>query len=421
MSGRISRSCRIGWRRIMIFRHAPGRSRMRREIEMTAQHPVPATPEPKQNGWRAVNTYLLTAAAFVIVVAGMRASAGILVPFLLAIFVAVICAPLYQAMTRRRVPASLAILGIVLVMLAAVLVMAGVLERAINSITGRLPQYQAALFAQTDRVWQWLEAYGVELPDATLREYFDPQWLLRYLGAIASTLGDVLITTFIIVVVAIFILLEGSALPDKVRRVDGLSFETWTRLRQILAHVRRYMFLKTVMSLLTGALIALWLLALGVEFPILLGVLAFALNYIPTIGSIVAAVPGILLAFIEFGLGTAALTTLAYVVINIGISNGIEPRYLGNGLGLSPLVVILSVLFWGWVLGPMGMLLAVPLTMTVKIALESSDDTRWIAVLMSGRPRRRSRLGARPRLAPERGSQTRRGRRGRRARPKGLR
>ena len=375
---------------------------MRRKIEeMTGQQPVPAMPEPKQNGWRAVNIYLLTAAAFVIVVAGMRASAGILVPFLLAVFVAVICAPLYQAMTRRHVPASLAILGIVLVMLAAVLVMAGVLERAINSITGRLPQYQAALFAQTDRVWQWLEAYGVDVPEATLREYFDPQWLLRYLGTIASTLGDVLITTFIIVIVAIFILLEGSALPDKIRRVDSLSFETWTRLRQIVADVRRYMFLKTVMSLLTGALVVLWLLALGVEFPLLLGVLAFALNYIPTIGSIVAAVPGILLAFIEFGLGTAALTTLAYVVINVGISNGIEPRYLGNGLGLSPLVVILSVLFWGWVLGAMGMLLAVPLTMTVKIALESSDDTRWIAVLMSGRPRRRSRLGARPRLAPK--------------------
>jgi predicted PurR-regulated permease PerM len=366
---------------------------------MSAQRPIPAVPEPNPNGWRAVNIYLLTAAAFVIVVAGMRAAAGILVPSLLAVFVAVICAPVYQAMTRRRVPTSIAILGIVLLMLGAVLVMAGVLERAINSISGRLPQYQAALFAQTDRVWQWLEAYGVDVPEVTLREYLDPQWLLRYLGTIASTLGDVLITTFIIVIVAIFILLEGSALPDKIRRVHGLSFDTWTRLRQIVADVRRYMFLKTVMSLLTGALIALWLFAFGIEFPIVLGVLAFALNYIPTIGSIVAAIPGILLAFVEFGFGTAALTTLAYIVINIGISNGIEPRYLGNGLGLSPLVVILSVLFWGWVLGAMGMLLAVPLTMTLKIALESSDDTRWIAVLMSARPRQRRRLGAGRRLA----------------------
>jgi AI-2 transport protein TqsA len=361
---------------------------------MTAQDPVLAAPEPKPQGWRAVNNYLLTSAAFMVVVAGLHAAASIIVPFLLAVFIAVICAPVYQAMTRRRVPASIAIFGIVLMMLAAVLLMVGVLERAINSISGRLPHYQAALFAQVDQLWRWLEAYGLEVPDVTLREYFDPQSLIRHLGTVASTLGDVLTTTFIIVIVAIFILLEGSALPDKIRQVDGLSFETWTRLRQIVAHVRRYMFLKTVMSLLTGALVALWLFAVGVEFPILLGVLAFALNYIPTIGSTVAAIPCILLAFIQFGLGAAALTTLANIVINLGVSNGIEPRYLGHGLGLSPLVVILSVLFWGWVLGAMGTLLAVPLTMTVKIALESSDDTRWIAVLMSTLPRRRARLGA---------------------------
>jgi AI-2 transport protein TqsA len=361
---------------------------------MIAQDPVPAAPEAKPTGWRAVNIYLLTSAAFVVVVAGLHAAASIIVPFLLAVFIAVICAPVYQAMTRRRVPASIAILGIVLMMLGAVLLMVGVLERAINSVSGRLPHYQAALFAQVDQLWQWLEAYGLEVPDVTLREYFDPQSLIHHLGTVASALGDVLTTTFIIVIVAIFILLEGSALPDKIRQVDGLSFETWTRLRQIVAHARRYMFLKTVMSLLTGALVALWLFAVGVEFPILLGVLAFALNYIPTIGSIVAAIPCILLAFIQFGLGAAALTTLANIVINLGVSNGIEPRYLGHGLGLSSLVVMLSVLFWGWVLGAMGMLLAVPLTMTVKIALESSDDTRWIAVLMSTLPHRRARLGA---------------------------
>ena len=101
-------------------------------------------------------------------------------------------------------------------------------------------------------MWGWLEGCGVELPEATLREYLDPQWLLRLFGTMAGTLGDLLTTTFIIVIVAIFILLEGSALPDKVRPAPGLSFDTWSRLRQIVADVRRYMFLKTVMSLLTG-------------------------------------------------------------------------------------------------------------------------------------------------------------------------
>jgi AI-2 transport protein TqsA len=108
----------------------------------------------------------------------------------------------------------------------------------------------------------------------------------------------------------------------------------------------------------------------------------------------VAAVPGILLAFVEFGLGSSVITTIAYIVINVAVSNGLEPRYFGTGLGLSPLVVMVSVLFWGWVLGPMGMLLSVPLTMSLKIALESDEGTRWIAVLMSDRPRSRRMLGA---------------------------
>jgi AI-2 transport protein TqsA len=344
-------------------------------------------------GWRAVNTYLLTAAAVVVVIAGMRASAGILVPFLLALFVAVISAPLYQGMRRRGLPSAVSMLALVLILLAAMLLLFGAIERAVGALSGNLPGYLAAFFAQTDKLWAWLGSHGLELPEATLRDSFNPQILLRHAGTVASTLGDVLVTTFIVVLVAIFVLLEGSALPEKMRGVHGLSSDTWNRLSQVVADVRRYMFLKTIMSLLTGALVALWLLVVGIDFPIALGVLAFALNFIPTIGSIVAAVPGILLAFIEFGLGTAALTTIAYVVINVGVSNGIEPRYLGHGLGLSPLVVIICVLFWGWVLGPMGMLLAVPLTMSVKIALESDDGTKWLALLMSGPPHKRAGVG----------------------------
>jgi predicted PurR-regulated permease PerM len=345
-------------------------------------------------GWRAAHTYLVTAAAVVIVVAGMNAASGILVPFLLAIFVAVICAPLYNGMRRRRVPTPFALLAIMLVMSAGVLLLVGVIERAVTGFAGNLPSYQAAFQEQSGRIWAWLAANGIEVSSDLLRDQFNPQVLIRGLGTIAGTLRDLLVTTFIVVLVAIFILVEGAALPDKMRRVPGLSSETWIRLRQIVADVRRYMFLKTVMSLLTGALVALWLVVLGIDFPLVLGVLAFALNYIPTIGSIVAALPGVLLAFIEFGLGTSVVTAVGYVVINVGVSNGLEPRYFGSGLGLSPLVVIVSVLFWGWVLGPMGMLLSVPLTMSLKIALESDQGTRWLAVLMSGRPRSRKLLGA---------------------------
>jgi AI-2 transport protein TqsA len=373
------------------------------DVDEEAQRSPPdeAAAGRRPDGWQAAHTYLVTAAAVVIVIAGMHAAAGILVPFFLAIFVAGICAPMYHGMLRRGIPISLAILAVMLVMLGGVLLLAGVIERGVTGFANDLPRYQAAFQAQTGPIWVWLEQNGIEVSSDLLRDQFNPQVLIHSLGTIAITLRDLLSTTFVVVMVAIFILLEGSALPDKVRRVPGVSDQAWTRLSQIVADLRRYMFLKTVVSLLTGVLVALWLLLVGVDFAILLGILAFALNYIPVIGSIVAAVPGVLLAFIEFGLGTGALTALAYIAIDVGVSNGLEPRYLGNGLGLSPLVVIVSVLFWGWVLGPMGMLLSVPLTMSLKITLESDDGTKWLAVLLGGRPRARKLLGA-GRLAPDR-------------------
>jgi AI-2 transport protein TqsA len=337
----------------------------------------------------APGRYLIIAAAFVVVIAGMKAAAALIVPFLLAVFIAVILAPFFLMLQRRRVPSGIALLLVVALIVGIGLLAAGVLERSLSGFSENMQRYQGALTTQTNEVWAWLESLGIAATGSTLTDYLNPEILLEHIGPIAGKLGDVLVMSFIVLIVAIFILLETAVMPAKVRALPGLSHDTWDRIRQIVANVRRYMLLKTVMSVLTGALVAAFAAILGIDFPILLGVLAFALNYIPNIGSTVAAIPGILLAFVEFGPGTALITALGYVVINVGVSNGIEPRYMGYGLGLSPLVVLSSVIFWGWVLGPLGMLLSVPLTMTLKIALESDEDTRWIALLMGSRPRTR--------------------------------
>ena len=146
------------------------------------------------------------------------------------------------------------------------------------------------------------------------------------------------------------------------------------------------MTLKTVLSLLTGVLVAALNALLGVDYPVLWGLLAFFFNFVPNIGSIIAAVPAVLLALIQTDLTTTLLTAAGYVIINVGIGNFLEPRVMGRGLGLSTLVVFLSLVFWGWVLGPIGMLLSVPLTMIVKVTLENFEQTHWIAVLLSANP-----------------------------------
>jgi predicted PurR-regulated permease PerM len=146
--------------------------------------------------------------------------------------------------------------------------------------------------------------------------------------------------------------------------------------------VHDYVFLKAIVSAGTGVLISLLMWALGVDFPLLWGLIAFMFNFVPNIGSVIAAVPAVLLALVQHGVGVAAGVGVGYIAINLVVGNVIEPKLMGEKLGLSTLVVFLSLVFWGWLWGPVGMLLSVPLTVIVKIALEHSDDFRWVAILL---------------------------------------
>ena len=156
------------------------------------------------------------------------------------------------------------------------------------------------------------------------------------------------------------------------------------QIDKLLSSVNQYIAIKTMVSMATGVIIGLVLWAINLDYWVLWGVLAFLLNYIPNIGSIIAALPAVLLALVQLGPAGAGGVAALYVVVNVVMGNAVEPRFLGKGLGLSTLVIFLSLIFWGWLLGTVGMLLSVPLTMIVKIGLESSDSSRWIALLLGG-------------------------------------
>lgn len=334
----------------------------------------------------SVARIVVVAASFIIVVAGMKAASELIVPLLLAVFISVIVAPLFLWLRRWRVPAPVALLLMIIMLVAVGVLSVGLLQRSLVDFSDNLPKYEAQLKDQTGSIWAWLEAKGINAPDPSTSEAVNPQVVIRYLGTAAKTLSGLLANGFVILLVVIFILLEVVLLPAKVRALPGLQDSTFGRLEQIVDEIRRYMSLKTIMSALTGILIGVLAALLGVDYPILLGLLVFVLNYVPNIGSLIAAVPGVLLAFIEFGPGRAAALMVGYLVINVAVSNVIEPRVMGRGLGLSPLIILISMIFWGWVLGPVGMLLSVPLTMTAKIAMDASTETRWIALMMGSRP-----------------------------------
>jgi len=326
--------------------------------------------------------YLVAGAAFVVVVAGMREAADLIVPFLLATFIAIICSPPLFWLKRRGVPDLLAIVLIITSLLAIGIFLAVFVGASLHDFSQSLPAYEERIAGQTGTLLTWFRKAGVDISDATLAEYFDPGAAMKFASSMLSGLGVMLSNGFLIMLTVIFIFFEASSFPGKLRAALDDPDASLAGFDTFIATVNRYMVIKTWISVATGTVITIWLVILGVDYPFLWGLLAFLLNYVPNIGSIIAAVPAILLAWVQLGTGTALLTASGYVVANVIGGSVIEPRFMGRGLGLSTLIVFVSLVFWGWVLGPVGMVLSVPLTMMVKIGLDSREETRWAAILL---------------------------------------
>ena len=325
---------------------------------------------------------LLIIAAFVVVVAGMSAAKTIIVPFLLAAFISVISSPPLFWLKERKVPTAIALLIVMFVILFFLLLIGALVASSVNDFSTKLPLYEVRLKEQTNAILNWLVRIHVDVNRLELDKIFNAAAVMQFVAMLLNQLVGMLTNGVLILLTVIFMLLEASSIPTKLNAIFRKPEASLKRIKYFIGTVNRYMAIQTVISLATGACVAIFLTIMGVDYAILWGVLAFLLNYIPNIGSIMAAVPPILLTIIQVGLGRAVGVAIGYLAINMIIGNVISPRLMGRGLGLSTLVVFLSLIFWGWILGPVGMLLSVPLTMTVKIALDSSEDTRWIAILL---------------------------------------
>ena len=326
--------------------------------------------------------FLVIAAAFVIVVAGMREAQPILVPFLLSAFIAIIAMPPLVFLQHRGIPKGIALALVILAVVGLGMLMGALISNSVDDFSRQLPTYQQKLEGQTAGALEWLAGMGVEVSQDAARKLLDPGKAMKMAAQSLNTLGGLLTNAFLILLTVIFILLEASDFPAKLRMVLDNPEASFTHLERFTDNIKRYMAIKTGTSLLTGLVVAIWLWILGVDYPVLWGTLAFLLNYVPNIGSIIAAIPAILLALVQLGPGPALTAAVGYLVVNTLVGNVIEPRFMGRGLGLSTLVVFLSLVFWGWILGPVGMFLSVPLTMTVKIALDSNEETHWIGILL---------------------------------------
>ena len=326
---------------------------------------------------------IVIAAAVVVIIYGMQFAKALLVPFLLAAFIAMITVRPVLFLQKKGVPAVLSALAIVALVMLILAIVGTVVGRSIAEFTAALPSYQQRL----DNLVADVLAFTAEHlnGDDSIQELGDlinPGRVMGFVTVFLNAIRGVLTSVFLIFFTVVFILLEASQLKTKIEAAFGTTAAELEGPRAFLVNLERYLAIKTLVSILTGFLAFLLTWSVGLDFPLLWGMLAFLLNYVPTIGSIIAAVPAILLALIQLGVPEAGAVLIGFVVINLSFGNVIEPRLMGYGVGISPLVVFVGLIFWYWVFGPVGMLLSVPLTMTVKLLLESDEETRWVAILL---------------------------------------
>ncbi|WP_336995754.1 AI-2E family transporter [Leclercia sp. UBA7405] len=319
----------------------------------------------------------------VIVLAGIRFAADIIVPFILALFIAVVLNPLVQRMVRLRVPRVLAISLLIGVIILGMVLLLAYLGSSLNELARTLPVYRDSLLAPLQRLDPWLHRVGIDVSIEQLQTFIDPNAAMTLVTNLLTQLSNAMTSIFLLLLTVVFMLIEVPQLPAKLQPLMARPAEGMGAIQRALDSVTHYLVLKTAISVVTGLVVWGMLTLLEVRFAFVWGLLAFALNYIPNIGSVLAAIPPIVQVLAFSGFYDALIVLSSYLLINLVFGNILEPRMMGRGLGLSTLVVFLSLIFWGWLLGPVGMLLSVPLTIMVKIALEQTAGGQSIAVLLS--------------------------------------
>jgi len=332
--------------------------------------------------------FLISIACVLAVIWTLRTADDFLIPVVVAFFLTQLSLPIVKCLRKRKVPVSLAVLLTVLVNILVVTVVVlffvGVISKFQQVVLER--GYIEDLVKRASQFGVWLEEkVEVEGTGKSFQELLYPQVdaLVRFIRIdVVGRITSLFSTTFFIIILMVFMLVESLSANDRLAAIREARGPNLFDLQSVSNDIQRYLGIKTAVSAVTGVLAWLSTRALGIEFPELWGVIAFALNYIPAIGSIMAAVPPILVAMVQFGVWKSGEVLACYLAINIVLGNFIEPMLLGRRFGISTLVVILSVLFWGWVWGLVGMFLAIPLSMLVKVIFDNTVEFRWLSVAM---------------------------------------
>ncbi|MBD3674500.1 MAG: AI-2E family transporter [Planctomycetaceae bacterium] len=330
-------------------------------------------------------SWMLGLASFVVIVAGMRAAQELIVPFLASLFLTVICYPALEWLQKKGFSTWFSLFLIILVVSISLLLVVVIVGASLQDLTSNIDEYRIKLDDRRDDLVNWIRSEGFgDLANKLEGESDVTDQGMALLRSFLADLAGLFSDIFWVLLIMIFMLMEASSFPAKLAEITGSNPGRSEQADQIRNAVWQYATLKTMISILVGGGVVLLLKILDVDYALLWGLIAFFFNFIPNVGSFLAAIPGVGMALIQYDLKTAGIAVVGYALINLVFSNIVEPKVMGKGMGISALVVFLSLIFWGWVLGPVGMILSVPLTMIVKIILETSESTRWFSILLSG-------------------------------------
>lgn len=322
--------------------------------------------------------YLVSLAAVFVVLFGIRATAPILNPILLALVITITVLPIPGRLTRRGLPGWLAlVLTILVVVLALALVIATVFF-AVSKLAVELPAYLAdAATTATQELPAEVTGSETEVSTAEYAIQLGP-----VMQGVIAVVVELLVQFVMALFIFFFMISAAITLPSATRLGLDPDAPVVSRISTLTGDIRHYMSILTVINLLVGLGDTVFLMIIGVDYALLWGLLAWFMGYIPSIGFIIALIPPVIMAYAQYGLDTAVVVLIGYVVINGGVQNFIQPKLMGQGLRINPLVVFVGLFIWGFLLGGIGAILAVPLTVLVLTLMENFDATRMPAVLM---------------------------------------
>ncbi|WP_457749724.1 AI-2E family transporter [Sulfurimonas sp.] len=328
-----------------------------------------------------IGYYLIVMASVVVILAGIKSASVIIIPFLFSLFIAIILSPLYKYFKSKGILDIVSVILVITIFILFLALITKLIGNSVQSFSANIDSYVQKFSEYYQLISEYTASLGIAISTDDISNLINMKQAMKFATSIIQNMGSMFTNGFVIILTVVFMLLESQYFVKKIEFFDRHQ-ATMTHIEAIFSKIQNYMVIKALISLLTGVIVWLSLSFLGTDYAFLWGVLAFMLNFIPNIGSIIAAIPAVLITLVQLGGMSALLVIILYTGINVIIGSIIEPKIMGKGLGLSTLIIFLSLLFWGWLLGIVGMLLSIPLTIMAKIIFDANQNTQWIGVLL---------------------------------------